>query len=105
MSVVAPDPTKPQLLVNRVTRHHWGPDRRRVVRLVAIRQHDVVTARVYGVEGDRVVMLEESTDVEVPRSRAPRIKLNDGRVWEARSVGCSCNVPGPLRTFNALAAV
>lgn len=102
MSVL--DPTKPQLLVNKITRHHWGPDRRRVVRMVAIRHNGTVTARVYGADGDQVVVLEEASDVEVPKSRAPRLKLADGTVWEARSVGCSCNVPGPLRRFNALAA-
>ncbi len=97
MSVI--DPAVPRVLVNKITRWNWGPDRRRVVRLVVVTRDGVATAIVYGAHDGQVVELERSENVEVPRSRAPRIKLADGTVWEAKSVGCSCNVPGPLRTF------
>jgi hypothetical protein len=97
---------RPGLALNRITRHGWGPDPKRVVRLVVLHQHDVMTATVWGVESGRVVELERAEAVTIPHQRGlPAVRLSDGTTWQCTPTGCSCQVPGPLRAFRPLRQV
>lgn len=93
--------TRPNLLLRRVTRHSWGPDPSRVVVLAVLRGGEQTVARVIGVDDGRAVEVERAEDVTVgPRARS--VRLADGGEWPIVGVGCSCNVPGPLRGLDVL---
>lgn len=97
------DPARPTVVLRRVTRHSWGPDPARVVVVAVIQAGGSRTAKVFGVEANRAVELERAEGVEIPRRRGLlSIALADGTEWELRGVGCSCNVPAPLRGLNPL---
>lgn len=97
------DPARPTIVLRQVTRHSWGPEPARVVVVAVIQTGHTRTARVFGVDGGRAVELERAEGVEIARQRGPRtIRLPDGAEWKLAGVGCSCNVPGPLRGLNPL---
>lgn len=97
---------RPGLALNRITRWAWGPQPNRVVRLVVTHQHDVMTATVWGAESGRVVELERVEGVAIPQERGlPSVQLTDGTTWRCTPTGCSCQVPGPLRSFRPLRQV
>jgi hypothetical protein len=96
------DPTRPTVVLRKVTRHAWGPDPARVVVVAVVQEGGRRWARVIGAEGGRAVELERAEEVEILHRRPTTLRLADGTEWEVRSPGCSCNVPGPLRGVNPL---
>lgn len=101
--LVTKDPARPTVVLRKVTRHSWGPGPARVVVVAVVQEGGRRWARVIGVEGGRAVELERAEEVEIlQRSRPTTLRLADGAEWEVRPVGCSCNVPGPLRGVNPL---
>lgn len=87
---------RPNVLLRRVTRHSWGPDPARVVVLAVVRSGESNVARIIGVDDGRAVEVERAEGVTIgPRARS--VRLADGGEWPIVGVGCSCNVPGPLK--------
>jgi hypothetical protein len=81
--------------LNALSRHHWGPDPQRTVRLAVLDTPEGLVARVIGAEADRAVVLEEAPAVEINRRT---VTLADGRRWDVVAVaGCTCKIPGPLK--------
>lgn len=104
MSLLVKDPTRPTVVLRRVTRHSWGPAPERVVVVAVVQAAGSRTARVFGVEDGRAVELQRSEGVTIATRRGPvTIVHADGSEWTLRGVGCSCNVPGPLKGLNPLA--
>lgn len=97
------DPHRATVVLRRVTRHSWGPDPDRVVVVAVIQANGSRTARVFGVEGARAVEVERAENVEIPQRRGLlSVALPDGTEWKLQGVGCSCNVPRPLKGLNPL---
>lgn len=83
------------VVLNALTRHHWGPDTKRPVRLTAINDGQTITVRVIGAEAGRAVVLEEATATEVNRRG---VTFADGTRWDVRAVnGCTCKIPAALK--------
>lgn len=91
---------KPRVLLRRTSRHAWGSDPRRVVVVAVMADGDRTYARTIGAEGGRAVELDSAEGVTLERGKPTRVRLADGSAWELQSIGCSCNVPPPLRGIN-----
>lgn len=97
--------TRTTLRFRRVTRHSWGPEPSRVVLVAFIEDGETNRAEVWGAADGKPVLLESAEGVSLRRARGPVvIDHADGSAWTLAGVGCSCNVPAPLRGFNPLHA-
>lgn len=92
--------SRSNVLLRKVCRHRWGADPNRVVVVAVMVEHTPEGpkqwARIIGAEGGRAAELERF-DVETIERRPMALVLPDGTRRELANVGCSCNVPGPLR--------
>lgn len=84
--------------LNALSRHHWGADPGRTVRVVVLDTPEGQVGRVIGDDAGKAVVLEEGSIVEWNRQR---LTLADGTRWEIRPpAGCSCKTPEALKRLD-----
>lgn len=95
---------RPAVVLNRLTRWQWSPERKRLVRVVVMRNDDdTLTASVIGAEDGQAVELARGTATAVVPGRPyPAVQLADGSRWQLTASGCGCKTPTPLLGFNPL---
>lgn len=98
------DPNVPRVAFKRTTRMGWDPAQRGRVVMVAVLDRDGRHGLVIGAEGGQAVVLERAEATGVTRKgQAVVVQLADGREWATYPVGCSCNVPAPLKGLDPMA--
>lgn len=87
-----------------LSRWHWGPEgeRQRVVKVVVLDVEGGRVARVYGVEGRGVALLDERAGVTAQRwsGRNGVVTFADGTTWDLSQGGCGCG--SPIKRFDPI---
>lgn len=87
-----------------LSRWHWGPEgsRQRVVKVAVIDTEGGRVARVFGLEGKSIQLLEERAGVTSQQwsRRSGFVAFEDGERWELANGGCGCG--SPIKKFDPL---
>lgn len=84
----------------------WGPkgQQQRVVKVAVLHEDGGLVARVWGLDGKAMTLLEERTGVVdyswANKGHVGHVAFADGTRWELARGGCGCG--SPLKRFNPL---